>query len=79
MDRGFAILVLNACFRASRELGEAATAVEAFSSEEEGRRLKLQLGASVGEIGRITESIYDTHPDLREYVEQQIDKYGRLS
>ncbi len=78
MDKGYAILVLNACFRASRELGEVATMTGDFAGDD-GPGLKSQLGMAVGEISRITETIYSLHPDLHGYVEQQIETYGRVS
>jgi hypothetical protein len=79
MDREFAILVLNACYRASRELGEIGVMTHDFAPGDEGKALKHQAGAAVAEIGRITESIFKAHPDLEAYVEGRIDKYGRLS
>jgi hypothetical protein len=79
MDKGFAVLVLNACFRASREIGEVATMVEAHAPDDEASRLKSQMGMAVAEIGRVTESIYKMHPDLYDHVDAQIEKYGRLS
>lgn len=79
MDREFAVLILNACYRASRELGEVGVMIEEFEPGEEGRSIKLQAGAAIGEIGRITEAVFKLHPDLEAYVESQITKYGRVS
>jgi|GEM_PF-2684712 len=79
MDREFAILILNACYRASRELGEIGVMVQEFAPDAEGRAIKLQAGATIGEIGKITEAVFKRHPDLEAYVESQIDKFGRIS
>ena len=79
MDREFAILVLNACYRASSEIGGIGVAVEQFAPEDDGRAIKLQAGFVVAEIGRLTEAVFKAHPDLEQYVEHQIDKFGRLS
>jgi hypothetical protein len=79
MDREFAIMTLNACFRASRELGETATMVKAFSSPETGPQIKLQIALAMAEIGKVKDCVYQTHPDLHDWVEQRIEKYGRVS
>lgn len=79
MDRELAILVLNACYRASRELGEAGVMVGELAPGEPGHSIKMQAGRAVGEIGRITEAIFAIHPDLEAYVERRIEKFGRLS
>lgn len=79
MDREFAILILNACYRASREIGEMAVMAQEFSPDETGRSIKLQAGLVVAEIGRITEAVFEAHPDLKAYVESRIDKFGRVS
>ena len=43
------------------------------------RAIKLQAGITIAEIGKITEAVFDRHPDLEAHVESQIDKFGRLS
>lgn len=79
MDGEFAILVLNACYRASRELGDIGVMSQDFAPGEEGKALKYQAAGVIGEIGKITETIFKVHPDLEQYVEGRIDKFGRLS
>lgn len=79
MDRQFAEMVLNAVFRASRELGEMGTMAKTFCSEDIGPELKYKLGHAIAEIGQIAEQVYQSHPDLREIVEARIDAYGRWS
>lgn len=79
MDREFAVLVLNACYRASREMGEIGVMAREFSSDADGADLKMQAGHVIAEIGRITEAIYKLHPELEAYVESQIDRFGRVS
>ena len=79
MDRELAILVVNACYRASREIGEMGALVGQLEPSEEGRQIKMQSGAAIGEIGKITEAIFRSHPDLEAYVEGRIDKFGRVS
>jgi hypothetical protein len=79
MEKDFAMLVLNSCFRSSRELGETARMVKQFSSEKEGKELKLQIVLAMAEIGAVTQYIYRLHPDLESRVDEAIEKYGRLS
>ena len=79
MDREFGILLLNACYRASREMGEMGVMIEEFSPGEEGHKVKMEIGMAIAEIGRVTESVFRMHPDLEAYVEGQIDRFGRLS
>jgi hypothetical protein len=79
MDREFAIMTLNACFRASRELGETGTMVKAFSSDEAGLEIKSQIGMAIAEIGNVMESVFKLHPDLRDWIDERIEKYGRVS
>ncbi len=79
MDREFGILILNACYRASREIGEVGGSVQEFSPNEDGARIKRQAGFVIAEIGKITEAVFALHPDLEPYVEGQIAKFGRLS
>ena len=79
MDRELAILILNACYRASRELGEIGVMVQEHAPGADSRAIKLQAGITIAEIGKITEAVFDQHPDLEAHVESQIDKFGRLS
>lgn len=79
MDRDLAILVLNACYRASRELGEAGVMVGELAPGEPGRTVKMDVGMAIAEIGKVTGSIFREHPDLEAYVEGRLDKFGRLS
>jgi hypothetical protein len=79
MDRDLAILVINACYRASKELGEMGILIGELGSDEFGVKIKHQAGRSIGEIGSITEAIFKLHPDLEQYVEGQIDRFGRVS
>ena len=79
MEKDFAMLVLNSCFRSSRELGETACMVKEFSSEKVGKELKSQIALAMAEIGAVTQYIYRLHPDLEARVEEAIEKYGRLS
>jgi len=79
MDRELAILVVNACYRACRELGEMGILVGELAPNEDGRSIKMQSGAAIEEIGKITEAIFRVHPDLEAYVEGRIDKFGRVS
>ena len=79
MDKEFAVLILNACYRASRELGEIGVMVQDFAPGQDGRSIKLQAGATIGEIGKITEAVFKLHPDLEGYVESQISRFGRVS
>ena len=79
MDRELAVLVLNACYRASRELGEMGVMVGELAPGNDGRNIKMQSGAAIGEIGKITEAIFRVHPDLEAYVESRIDRFGRVS
>lgn len=79
MERDFAILVINACYRASREIGEIGTMAKKFAPGEEGKEIKSQVGFVISEIGRITDSVFMDHPDLKDYVENQINKFGKVS
>ena len=79
MDRELAILALNACYRAGRELGEMGVMVGELAPNDGGRHIKMEAGAAIGEIGKITEAIFQIHPDLEAYVESRIDKFGRVS
>ena len=79
MDKDFAILMINACYRASREIGEIGVMIREFVPGSEGTDIKMQAGAVVAEIGKITETIYKKYPELESYVESRIDKYGRVS
>jgi hypothetical protein len=79
VDREFAILILKACYRASREMGEVGVSVEEFSPNEDGARIKMQAGYVIAEIGKITDAVFALHPDLESYVEDRIVKFGRLS
>ena len=79
MDREIAILVVNACYRACRELGEMALMIGELAPDDDGRNIKMQSGSAIGEIGKITEAIFRIHPDLEAYVESRIDKFGRVS
>ncbi len=78
-DRDFAILILNACYRASREIGEMAVSVREHSPPAVGDEIKSQAGHVIGEIGRITEMVFKQHPDLEAYIEDRIKRFGRLS
>lgn len=79
MDRNLAILIINACYRASKELGEMGVMVKEFTNDEFGTEIKHQVGQSIAEIGAITDTIFKLHPDLEQYVEDQIDRFGRVS
>lgn len=79
MDRQFAEMVLNAAFRASRELGEMGVMAKEFCSEDVGPDLKYKLGYAIAEIAKVKERVYEAHPDLRQVVDARIDKYGRWS
>ena len=79
MDRNFAIMVLNSCYRACKDLGEVGVMVKEFSSESDGINIKEKIGLSIAEIGAIITYIYEVVPDLEAYVEERIEKYGRLS
>ncbi len=79
MDRAAAILVLNACYRASKELGEMGVMMEDLYPDEQGAEIKHQAGRSIAEIGIITEAIFKLHPELERYVEEQIERFGRVS
>lgn len=79
MDRELAILVVNACYRASRELGEMGVMIGELAPNDDGRHIRMQSGAAIGEIGKITEAIFRLHPDLEAYTENQINKFGRVS
>lgn len=79
MDRDLAILVINACYRASKELGEMGVLVGELEPDEFGLKIKHQAGRSIGEIGSITETIFKLHPDLEQYVGSQLDRFGRVS
>ena len=79
MDRELAVLVVNACYRACRELGEMGVMVGDLAPNDDGHHIKMQSGAAIGEIGKITEAIFKIHPDLEAYVESRIDKFGRVS
>ena len=79
MDREAAILVLNACYRAAREMGELGVAIEGFAPGTDGREIKMQAGMVIAEIGRITDTIFQMHPDLEAYVESRIERFGRFS
>jgi hypothetical protein len=79
MDREFAILMLNACYRASREIGEIGVMAQEFSPGEDGRGVKMQAGVVIAEIGKLTDAVFHAHPDLEAYVESRIGKFGRLS
>ena len=79
MDREFGILLLNACYRASREMGEMGVMIKEFSPGEDGHKVKMEIGMAIAEIGRVTESVFRAHPDLEAYIESQIEKFGRVS
>ena len=79
MDKAAAILVLNACYRASKELGEMGVMMEDLYPDEKGIEIKHQAGRSIAEIGIIIEVIFELHPELERYVEEQIDRFGRVS
>ena len=79
MDRELAVLVVNACYRACRELGEMGMMVGDLASNHDGHHIKMQSGAAIGEIGKITDAIFKIHPDLEAYVESRIEKFGRVS
>lgn len=79
MDREFAILLINACFRASREMGQMGTMVREFTPDETGDAVKSQIGYAMAEIGKVMSQVYEAHPDLETYVEHQIDKFGQVS
>lgn len=79
MDREFAILILNASYRASREMGEIGAMAREFIPGPEGEDLMRQAGLAVAEIGRLAETVFSQHPDLEAYVEGQIDRFGRVS
>lgn len=79
MDRNLAILVINACYRSSKELGEMGVMVGEFTHDEIGTKIKHQAGQSIAEIGAIADAIFKLHPDLEQYVEDQIDRFGRVS
>jgi hypothetical protein len=79
MDRDLAVLVLNACYRASRELGEMGVLVHEQSPDADGLAVKHQAGFAIAEIGKITEAVFNLHPDLEAYVESRIERFGRLS
>ncbi len=79
MNRDLAILIINACYRASRELGEMGVMVSEQGGDELGLKIKNQAGRSIGEIGLITEELFKLYPDLEQYVEGQISRFGRVS
>lgn len=79
IDRELAVLILNACYRACRELGEMHALVQRVLPGEDGNKIKFQAGRAIAKIGRITETVFETHPDLEAYVESQINKFGRVS
>lgn len=79
MERDFAILVLNACYRASREMGEMGVMMDEFAPGEDGHKLKMEIGMAIAEIGRVTESVFKVHPDLEAYIESRIEKFERVS
>jgi hypothetical protein len=79
MDRDFAVLILNACYRASREMGEVGVMAREFAPGEDGDAIKSQAGWVIAEIGKITETVFKAHPDLEAYVERQINTFGRVS
>jgi hypothetical protein len=79
MDRDFAVLILNACYRASREMGEVGVMAREFAPGEDGDAIKSQAGWVIAEIGKITETVFKAHPDLEAYVEHQITTFGRVS
>ena len=77
MDGEFAQMVLAAAFRSSREIGELARMAKAFSEAEQGPRLKGQMVDVLAELGKLTEAVYEIHPDLRALVDARIEKYGK--
>lgn len=79
MEKDFYIMVINSCFRASREISETARMVKEFLPETEGDEVKMNMVLALAEIGKISDHIYKLHPDLEVYVEERIDKYGKIS
>jgi len=79
LDRNLAILVLNACYRASKELGEMGVMVGELCHDELSTKIRRQAGQSIAEIGVITDTIFKLHPELEQYVEDQIERFGRVS
>lgn len=77
-DREFGILVLNACYRASWEIGEIGVLAREFSPKD-GEAVRRQAGMIIAEIGKLTEGVFRQHPDLEAYVEGRINKFGRVS
>jgi hypothetical protein len=77
IDRELALLILNACYRASREMGEVGVLVADIAPGE--KRIFQQAGWVIAEIGKITETLFEAHPGLEAHVERQIQKFGRLS
>ena len=79
MNKSLSILIVNACYRASRELGEMGVMVGELAPDERGLEMKHLAGQAIADIGAITEAVFKLHPDLERYVEDQIQRFGRVS
>lgn len=78
MDRDLASIIISACYRSTRELGELSPIIKEYCNEDDYRTLRTEIGSAIYDIlENIQNYAASKYPDLKAEVESRIEKYGR--
>jgi hypothetical protein len=80
MDRDVALVIVNACYRSARELGELAPLVRDHCSPEEQAALRQAIGGAVHDImENIAAYVWSRNPEAKAETEARLERFGRVS
>jgi len=78
MDSEVARMIVNSAMLASRQVGELIHLLKAHCDEAAYEELGLSIGKVVYELGELREAACRHSPGLKEQLEENLEKYGRL-
>ncbi len=79
MDKDLAIIILNACYRSARELGDLAPLVRDHCSPEDQAVLRNAIAQSVYDImENIASYVWSKSPEAKAETETRLEKYSRV-
>lgn len=78
MDRDLAGIIISACYRSTRELGDLAPLIKEHCEESDYLALRTAIGSAIYDIlENIATHAASKYPDLKAEIESRIEKYGR--
>ena len=79
MDKDLALILLNACNRCSRELGELMPYIRDHCTPEEQAVLRRAIGGSIADIMQnIAAYVESKSPEAKAEIERRFSKYERV-